>query len=285
MYFKFHEEDGIIRPEFILTDLSNSRNQEELNLDKYKILWARNFDIMVIVDGYHINLEKNHVLFCTPLHIVTVEKPFSDLIVYCFNSAFYCIKDHDKEVGCNGLLFLGSSVPPIIKLDKSTSRGFELLLMMFEEEFTQKDHIQGEMLRVLLKRLLITSVRIFREKMPYSAFFDTKVNIIREFNLLVEKHFRTVREVKSYAEMLNISPKSLSNILSKNNYKTPSSIINKRVVLEADKLLRMSQLNIYEIASKLGFHEASHFSKFIKTQTGLSPSQIRAKTFEKSTNK
>lgn len=260
---------------FILTDFSEGNFTASLNKDNYKIIWAKEAEVMLTIDGYHISLEKNQLLFCTPLNTVKVETPYSGMIAYIFNREFYCIRDHDNEVACNGLLFLGSSVPPLITLDVEEQRSYDILLMMFEEEFMNNDHIQGEMLRVLLKRLLIKSVRLVRKGMPNNGFYDAKLDIIRQFNLLVEEHFRKLHKVSDYAEMLNIAPKSISNIFSKYNYKSPLKVISERINLEAQRLLQFSDKNMNEITEELGFSEASHFSKFFKKHTGSSPSVFK----------
>lgn len=273
MNFKFQgfTEQSI----FMLTNFSDGNFTESLNKDNYKIIWAKEEEVMLTIDGYHISLEKNQLLFCTPLNTVKIEAPFNGVIGYIFNREFYCIRDHDNEVACNGLLFLGSSVPPLITLDEEEQRSYDILLMMFEEEFMNNDHIQGEMLRVLLKRLLIKSVRLVRKGMPNNGFYDAKLDIIRQFNLLVEEHFRKLHKVSDYAEMLNIAPKSISNIFSKYNYKSPLKVISERINLEAQRLLQFSDKNMNEITEELGFSEASHFSKFFKKHTGNSPSVFK----------
>ena len=48
-----------------------------------------------------------------------------NLVVYQFNREFYCIKDHDQEVSCAGLLFFGNVHIPIIELDNKEHRKFQ----------------------------------------------------------------------------------------------------------------------------------------------------------------
>lgn len=275
-FLGFHEQSV-----FILTDFSEGNFTKVLNTDNYKIIWAKDADVMITVDGYHISLEKNQLLFCTPLNTITLAEPHNGVIAYIFNREFYCIRDHDNEVACNGLLFLGSSVPPLITLDAKEQRGYDILLMMFEEEFLNEDHIQGEMLRVLLKRLLIKSVRLVRKGMPNEGFYDEKLDIIRQFNLLVEIHFKSKHKVSDYAALLNIAPKSIANIFSKYNYKSPLKVISERIVLEAQRLLQFSEKNMNEIALELGFVEASHFSKFFKKHNGVSPVHFKKEYLNK----
>jgi len=257
---------------FFLTDFNCASFDNRLGIgDFYKIIWAKDQDIKISIDGYSILLKKNHVLFCTPFNMIQLESYVKGAVSLIFEKEFYCIRDHDHEVSCNGFLFLGSSIPAMVELTEKESKSFELLFMILEEEFETKDHIQGEMLRVLLKRLLIKSVRLLKKMIIDPKMTQPKIDLIRQYNLLVETHFRDKHKVSDYALLLNKTPKTLSNLFAKYNNKKPLQIINDRLVLEAKRLLQFSEKPSKEIAYNLGFSEASHFSKFFKNQVGMSP--------------
>lgn len=262
--------------QFNLTDVSELKYKSPGERDDlYKIVWAMNDSVKLGLDGYRVLLQKNHLLFATPLNQLDLDIENKDIVVYTFNREFYCIRDHDAEVSCNGFLFLGSSAPIVVGLSEQEQRSFKLLYEFFVEEFETIDHIQGEMLLVLLKRLLIKSVRIARKILPDEDMPQTKLDTIRKFNLLVEMHFREKHKVGEYADLLHMTPKSLSNLFSRYYTKSPLKIITERIILESKRLLDFSDKNINEIALVLGFEELSHFSKFFKTQVGLSPTEYK----------
>ena len=270
MNFKFSKkaEQGSL----ILTDFNCSSFERQLGAGEfYKIIWAKDDAITIGIDGYSVRLEKNHVLFCTPFNMIQLEPFITGGISLIFDREFYCIRDHDHEVSCNGFLFLGSSAPAMVKLTEKESQSFKLHFMFLEEEFETDDHIQGEMLRVLLKRLLIKSVRLLKKTLIDPTLAQPKMDVIRQYNLLVETNFRDKHKVLDYADLLNKSPKTLSNLFAKYNNKTPLQVINDRIILEAKKLLLLSEKSSKEIAYSLGFIEASHFSKFFKNHVGMSP--------------
>lgn len=261
-----------IKGRFTLTDFNCASFDKRLGTgDYYKIIWAKDKDVEMGIDGYQVTLKKNHILFCTPLNMIHLKPFIQGVNSFIFNREFYCIRDHDHEVSCNGFLFLGSSVPPMVELSEKEQKSFELLLLFFKEEFETRDHIQGEMLRVLLKRLIIKSVRLLKGTLVDPEMKQSKIDTIRQFNLLVEKHFREKHKVSDYADLLNKSPKTLSNLFAKYNNILPLQVINNRIILEAKKLLLYSEKSSKEIAYSLGFTEASHFSKFFKKQAGISP--------------
>ncbi|MEM7086711.1 MAG: AraC family transcriptional regulator [Bacteroidota bacterium] len=274
----YQYSNSLEKSDLLLTTLEIAKEQGLLSgKDFFKIIWAKDGDISFGIDHYRIHIEKNSVFFCTPLNEIMLNENIEGAVVYLFNREFYCIRDHDSEVSCNGFLFLGSSLPIIIDLNEKEQKSFALLHSFFVEEFKNTDNIQGEMLLVLLKRLIITSVRIARKTLPEADMPQSKLDMIRKFNLLVEAHFREKHKVSDYAEMLHISAKSLSNLFLKYYSKSPLKVIGERICLEGQRLLRFSDQNMNEISDTLGFLEPSHFSKFFKKHTGLSPIAYRRK--------
>jgi len=268
---------------FILTDFNCSLGLDLLK-DKglYKIIWCKEHTINLRVDGAEITLQKDQIIFCTPMNILEIQKNTNDLISLVFNREFYCIQDHDQEVSCNGFLFFGSSVPQVLSLTGKDRQSFGIMFDFFREEFETKDRIQGEMLRTLLKRLLIKSRRLIKEDLPASGLPNSQLDIIRKFNILIEQHFREKHQVADYAELLFKSPKTLSNLFHKYNEKSPLTMINERIVLEAKRLLLYSEKTSEEIAYELGYKEAGHFSKFFKKHVGVNPSEFKNYKFTNS---
>lgn len=261
----------------ILTDFNCAPSQQLLvNKKMYKVLWARGRSRELIIDGYKHKLSKGEVMFCTPLNVIEVFEN-EGLLALVFNREFYCIKDHDAEVSCNGFLFYGSSEPPVLQLDKNELKSFEALFLMLQEEFETRDHIQGEMLRVLLKRLLIKSSRLIKSQFPEPEILSRQFDLVRQYHILVEQHFKEKHKVADYAALLFKSPKTLSNLFKKTGKNAPLKIINDRIILEAKRLLLFSDKNAEEVAYEVGFNDAGHFSKFFKKHTGMPPATFKKK--------
>lgn len=261
---------------FVLTDFNCQPSLELLvKPGMYKILWSYDRLIEVVIDGYKVSLEKDNVLFCTPLNKIELPKNNEGMYAFVFNKEFFCIQTHDEHVSCNGLLFFGSSDPQVVKLDQENKRRFSLILEFLKEEFIIKDHVQGEMLRSLLKRLLIVSTRLVSGSLKEPDMPNAQMEVIRQFNLLVEQHFREMHQVQEYANLLFKSPKTLSNFFKKYGEKSPLGIITDRIILEAKRLLLYSDKSIEEIAFELGYQDAGVFSKIFKKKEDTSPSAYR----------
>lgn len=237
------------------------------------ILWFQGDANELVIDGKLYTFNKNQIVFLTEFHQVSI-KQLKSIRFIRFNRPFYCVIDHDTEVGCKGLLFFGASQLPIIQIPQEDLLQFETLWTMFSIEMQSKDNLQIDMLQMMLKRYLILCTRLFKVQDQYPEE-KIEIDIIRDFNFLVEQHFKTKHSVSEYAELLNKSPKTLSNIFSKIGSKTPLQYIHERKMLEARRLLRYSDMQIQEVAYEIGYDDIQTFSRFFKKQEGVSPSVFK----------
>lgn len=275
MKFEFHENK--IGSLFAFTDdIKNNEDRFSLNTGNISILWNRNNQLIKLeVDGVPIELGPNQLMTTTYLQHISYENTKHPLTAFLFNREFYCISDHDSEVSCNGILFFGTQDLPIITIPKDQERKFNTLYEVFEDEFTTPDKIQGDMLQMLLKRLIIICTRLAKEQLIVKKFDNEQIEVVRKFNVLVDTHYKTKRKVSDYAELLFKSPKTLSNLFALYNQKSPQQIILERLTLEAKRLIRFSDKQNQEIAYELGFNDPAHFSRFFKKMTDFSPTQYR----------
>lgn len=83
--------------------------------------------------------------------------------------------------------------------------------------------------------------------------------------------------MNDYAEMLHISSKHLSDVVSETLGRSPLQVIHDILLLEAKVQLRSTDKSVSEIAHHLNFDDQSHFTHFIKKRTGFSPQVLRKK--------
>ncbi|MDF4222295.1 helix-turn-helix domain-containing protein [Maribacter sp. M208] len=252
--------------------LENYRRPKQAGL--YIFIRTTSSKAFINVDGVPYTISEHSLLALTPIQFLHFNEG-KHLIVYQFNREFYCIKDHDQEVSCAGLLFFGNAHIPVIDLGEKEQRKYDTLHEVFVDELETEDTIQAEMLRMLMARFMIMSTRLLKAKEGFNKTTgDAKVNLLRSFNLLVEEYYKTEHSVSFYADKLFKSPKTLSNTFSKFNT-TPLQIIHERIILEAKRLLIYTDKTAKEIAYDIGFEDASHLSRLFKKQTQQSPSEFK----------
>lgn len=243
------------------------------------IAWNKGESQTVTIDGIEYDFAHDTIL-CLMVNQTFEFSHAEGIVAWQFNREFYCIVDHDKEVSCVGFLFYGSQQMMFPSLTKEDRHKIDLLLQIFIEEFETVDNIQEDMLRMLLKRLIIIVTRIAKQQfLPDDKLSDQKLDIIRQFNLLVENHYKKQHSVKFYADQVNRSAKTLSNLFALYNNKSPMAIIQDRILLEAKRLLLYTDKSSKEIAYELGFEDAAYFSNFFKKNTAVSPSDFRSTKF------
>ena len=102
-------------------------------------------------------------------------------------------------------------------------------------------------------------------------------DIFNRFCDLVVKHYRESREIKYYADLLNLTPKHLSKVIrTATNGISPVKWIEQYVTAQAKRLIeaRATQ-TLQETAYMLGFTEPTSFYRYFKRVTGMTAKQYR----------
>lgn len=256
---------------------SSYHERASLQRDKtlYKFIWVQSGTLTLEIDHIPMRLEKDEIVTLTPLHHLEVKEVDGEYLTFVFNSNFYCIYGHDNEVSCNGFLFHGSSQVMRLALSAGQSSNLHDIVRIFRQESVIHDNLQEEMLRIVLKRFIITCTRIARQRFGVGQEKEKTFDIIRQYYVLVDRHFKEKKQVQDYADILCRSPKTLSNLFSTCGLPSPLRVIHDRIEAEAMRLLLYTHKSAKEISSILGFEDLSAFSRFFKKMTGESVSDYR----------
>ena len=99
----------------------------------------------------------------------------------------------------------------------------------------------------------------------------------QRFQQLVDERFAQWHQVADYANQLGYTEKSLARAVAAATGMTAKAFIAARINLEAKRLLVHTDVPVAAIAEKLGFDEATNFSKFFKREVLCTPAEFRSR--------
>ena len=227
------------------------------------------------IDFREYQLEQDALFFISPNQWYSLQESTSTGLLLYYNRDFYCVELHDSEVSCDGILFHNAFDVPVVYLDAAQSLEIQRILNDIRSELSGNENTMEEMIRVLLKQIIIKSTRIWKQANHAEAESTGDLEFARRFSQLVEWNYTTKHAVADYAELLNMTPKALSKRLAKHSSVTPNDIIKNRIILEAKRLLAHTALSVKEIGYKLGYEDPAYFIRLFTNHAGLAPQQFR----------
>lgn len=175
-------------------------------------------------------------------------------------------------------LFNKKNISACCKVTQSAKKRLVNIINMIEQESTFNEEVrfcEAYFASLLSLFIIIAEQECHWDRYDYTEQNTWSYEIYTTFNEAVEREFTRKHLVKEYAEELHISLSMLNSYIKKNAQMPPSTIINKRIIFEAKRMLLYTPKRIKEIAYLLGFEDPSNFVKFFKRQTGVLPGSFR----------
>jgi AraC-like DNA-binding protein len=172
---------------------------------------------------------------------------------------------------------LVEALPAHLHLDRSTRRFVADTLARMEQECTLD--ARQPLLNWLLQSELatfVTRLHICHAEQRRSAGASSDVpERFRLFKRLLDAKVHQWHHVSRYAHAMGCSEKTLTRICSAVVGVGAKAFIASRLALEAKRLLVHTEMPISAIAQRLGFDEATNFTKFFRSIEGCTPGDFR----------
>ncbi|MBO3699095.1 AraC family transcriptional regulator [Roseivirga sp. E12] len=246
--------------------------KDKIQSDLFNIIWIKNGKGRYKIDFKSYEAEHDNIFFLAPGQILEVEdEAIRQGYRIAFSREFYYLESGVKDMTRHGLLFNNVyETAACIRLSESDKVSFERSVENLFEELENPGHSHKELIISYLNVFLIRATRLKRVQYGISHQ-PIKQSLIEKFNSLVEQHFKIKHAVSDYADILNISPKTLAKQLQNKYAQTPSEVIQGRLMLEAKRLLRFGESSVKEIAYELGFEDPGYFTRFFKKHSSVCP--------------
>lgn len=165
----------------------------------------------------------------------------------------------------------------VVALDASQYQKFSTYFELIHEKTLDVAPHTSEIIRSLIYIVLNEIDDVHQSRSSHqSPDADKDIHILAQFKALLADHFIEQRKVSFYADKMHLTPKYFSTIIKKISGKTAGAWINEMLLLEAKVRLQNKNQSIAQIAYDLDFSDPSHFGKFFKKHTGISPLAYRS---------
>ncbi|ASV31654.1 helix-turn-helix domain-containing protein [Maribacter cobaltidurans] len=150
------------------------------------------------------------------------------------------------------------------------------ILKILEDEYRKGDTNRFDLIPMYLATLLkevnkqvdISSM----ESKPHLA----ALKITEQYKDALQRFIREKKTVAEYADYLSVSKNHLHKCVKSVTGKSAHSLLANMRILESKVLLRQTDLSIAEVAFNVGKVDQSDFTRFFKTQTGMTPREYRS---------
>jgi AraC family transcriptional regulator, transcriptional activator of pobA len=256
------------------------KTSKEIQVNLFKISLKKNFtgDINYGNNKYHT--ENGLMLFSEPGQVVSWDSlTFWDGYAFVFhpdlikkNPVFNRIKQYKYfSYEINDALFM---------TEKEEETITWLFTKIHYELLENKNDANIDVILSLLN-VILTYAELFYERQFKERSFDT-ISVSSKIKMLLKEHYRdlsipvhSIPTVSSIAEKLHLSSNYLTDLVRTETGKSTITIIHDFVAEQAEILLLQTDLNISDVAFRLGFSNVPYFSRFFKKVKGISPTEVR----------
>jgi AraC family transcriptional regulator, transcriptional activator of pobA len=248
----------------------------------YSILIIRKGRGRYIIDGQSYPTQDGTIYFTNPGHVKGFEiYELSHGFVITFSEAF--LKQYVHENILDEFPFLIAEVAPPSYPDREVFQIFDdlgkQLLREYQSDSAYKFKLIGNLTVLLLLRI---KERFWKAYNPLTET-PTSSAIVLTFKRNLEGHFRNLLagqcerlfQVQDYAQAQYLHPSYFSTVIKRKTGKSVNNWITEKTIAEAQALLARSSESVQEVAFRLGFKDAAHFSRFFKKHTEMSPVSFR----------
>lgn len=225
--------------------------------------------------GYNeYTINKNDFIILFPdrvLQILEISDDFRAKVI-CLQEGFFDFNDDQSSLKVQNLLreYPCQSLP---------AAKMELFIFLFE---CMKTTV-GDNANIYRKQIIHNYLDIlFCEVCNLLAKVESKKRMLspnerlfRKFIRDVEENYMKERNVGFYADRIYLTPKYFSTMVHRLTGKHAKEWIDEYTILEAKAMLKSSYLTIQQISYELNFATPSHFGRYFKHHTGVSPRQYR----------
>ena len=221
------------------------------------------------------DFKANDILLLEPGSFLLIREFSEDALVYwiVFGSKF--LEKHTV----NNRMSLTSIQLHSPKIS-TTDNHAQVLVKMYEAVYAalnaQPSMLDTEKMTHIFNLLQASFARYAREQDEYLVKpLDRKTEIYQDYCQLVLKHYHEWHHVSQYADAMRLTLPHLCSTIKSVGDRTAGDIIIEAIITDAKSQLKITNLQVKEIALSLGFDNVAFFNRFFKSHVGETPKSYR----------
>ncbi|MES2286272.1 MAG: helix-turn-helix domain-containing protein [Bacteroidota bacterium] len=233
---------------------------------------------MIDFDTHTIQANSLHFVSPGQIHALNRGEKVTGYVVV-FSKEFMYLNTSDTVL--NDFPAFNKAAPPVLSASPDLFSEIETLVKLMETEYNREHIFKENIIAYYISILLLKCKALLIDSPFYKHTDAASQQLMQRFNILLEEKFIQLHKVNEYADLLNVTPSHLSETIKKISSKTAGDLIHDRLILEAKRLLLHTSITAKELAYSLCFNDPSYFSRFFKSNTGLSPEGFRKEMLKK----
>ena len=215
---------------------------------------------------------------------LTESEDFRVDVIYV-TQKFIELSTPQSNYGMRGHLFLFQN--PIMKLTPEQQEACRLNFEAVKRRLKQTDHhFRHDALMNAVECMIIDFFDFHSKLYPADKITSQQHQLMEEFMAMLERgDFRQKRDIGYYADKLCVTSKYLSEVCKKVSGLPAAFWITRYTSLDISRLLRERlrvgdrrsgfRYSFTDISDMFGFSSLSHFSRYVQTNLGAKPSELR----------
>lgn len=274
----FDVEDNSFFDNFILdSDVKDSLRLEQFPqiVEAASLCICLNGESNITIDTKNYHIKKGDMCVVLPNSILQVNKQSADFLGYTSACTSNFLASINVSSGTEIYLYIKDN--PCLSLEEKEVEELMKMCNILKEYNERREQLYREEISKHLSAAIIYEViSIYKKQQPITQHpYSRKNKLYYEYMELVAKNHRKQRNIEYYANELCISSRHLSSICKEITEKTAKDCLNEYIIINIQTILATTEMTILQISEEFNFPNASFFTKFFKTQTGITPKEYR----------
>jgi AraC-like DNA-binding protein len=229
------------------------------------------------VDFVDFEVSERSLVFAKPAQVQQwhVETPMEGWILLVEPTALLPAQGH--RVSLDMLLAMMDEWPAVVQLDTQFGKEISAQIDTLHRDFRNYDgsSLDNALIQNAVLGLLLRLTKWHGARLALTGSKNAKPEVFKLLRKELEKTFRQQWSVGQYAGHLGYSESTLNRACEAATGQSAKVLIDRRLALEAARLLIHTDARIAEVGYQTGFSESTNFVRFFSRMYGVTPARFR----------